>query len=308
MPTGLLFSRSQRRVAPASPLIIVSEPRPPSAAVVTRKVDRADKQAVAATNTKPASDASEIPIHLLRHAHHTLPPLVRTIMSLVLVPVDGDPSCQTPSSTTSSTTRLKRSTSAAYRVGTPELDGEETADLRRRRIYALNELLCKQHESQWNAYRRRRMQQMAALSKCALAGSTNVSRWGLRRLAECCARLRADEEQTAAEAQRQRDEAERREAEMLRAYAARAKRQEDDDAAVLANEEMLLLMPFDPESAGGSVRYCPWHSTVDGCPLGACPFSHTPLPIQHVTYKYRLWAFEVSQYGWVGEPINGPAR
>lgn len=319
MPAGrLLFSRSHsRRVAPASLLVV--EPRPVSAAVPIRRAEREGKlyrTAADASENKPAVDASDIPIHLLRHAHHSLPPLVRTIMGLVLVPID-DARCQTAASTSSGSASsnptaavIKRSASAAasYRVGTPELDDEETADLRRRRIYALNELLSRRHEAQWHAYRGRRMKQMAALSKCALSGSSNVSRWGLRRFAECCARLRADEERDVAEAQRRKEEAQRREAEALKSCAARARRQEDDDDAVLAAEEMLLAMPLDPESEGGKVRYCPWHSTVDGCPLGACPFSHARLPIHLVTYKYRLWAFEVSQYGWVGEPINGPAR
>ena len=61
-------------------------------------------------------------------------------------------------------------------------------------------------------------------------------------------------------------------------------------------------------AAGGkAARYCPWFSTMDGCPLHACPFSHARLPTHLVTYKYRAWAFEVAEYGWVGEPINGPA-
>ena len=126
-------------------------------------------------------------------------------------------------------------------------------------------------------------------------------------MAAQCAILQDDEQREAAKTQRRREEAERREAEQLKHYAALAKKQEDDDAAVKANEEILLAMPIDDASAGGKARYCPWFSTMDGCPLHACPFSHARLPIHLVTYKYRAWAFEVAEYGWVGEPINGPA-
>ena len=306
-----LFSRSQR-VTPESALVI--EQRKIHVIMTTRKAARAIASASSrreARETAGTVDDEEIPFHLLRLAHPTLPPLVRTIMGLVLVPVDGTPSlntsCSSPSLKLVSTKKTADAAPATFRVGSPG-DDEETADLRRRRIYALNQLLSRQHQAQWQAYRRRRSRQMAALSRCADSGSVTVSRWGLRRFAECCARLREDERRQAEEAQRWLEEEQRREAEKLARCAARARKRQDDDAALQANEEMLLAMPCDPECAGGKTKYCPWFSTVDGCPLGACPLSHAQLPIRLVTYKYRLWAMEVSECGWVGEPMNGPSK
>ena len=317
-----LFSRSHR-VTPESPLVI--EQRKVNVRVTTRRVARAiasasSRKAAREAAGRPAEATTEIPVHLLRHAHPALPPLIRAIMGLVLVPVDPN-CCSTPPPSSSSAPNLKllghaqniKAMEAAaapaevWRVGTPE-DDEETADLRRRRIYALNQLLCEQHQSQWRAYRHRRSQQMRALSKCAENGSVNVSRLGLRRFADSCARMRDDERLAAEEAQRQLEEDQRREAEKLARCAALASKQHDDEAAMQANEECILAMPFDPASEGGKARYCPWFSTADGCPMTSCPLSHASLPVRLVTYKYRLWAFETAERGWAGEPMNGPSK
>ena len=77
-------------------------------------------------------------------------------------------------------------------------------------------------------------------------------------------------------------------------------------AASAADEAMVRAMPVDRSRGPQMTRYCPWFSTAAGCErLSSCPLSHSPLPRELVTYKYRAWALETSD-GWIGETVNRP--
>lgn len=264
-----------------------------------------------------ATPADAIPSHLLRHATE---PLQQQILELVLFRLSNGAS----DSSEAASRRGGSASTETFRVATADDDSEEV-DLRRRRIYALNQLLSARHQEAWRRYRHRRQGQLNALEKCAERGAVQVARWGLLRFAEQCRCLRRDERLReivrAKQEARRAAEARQREADLLARCAADAAKRADDEANLRENEAMLQAMPIDPEGAqqahrvgdkeiatGSPRRFCPWNSTADGCPLSECPLSHRTLPTELVTWKYRAWALE-SHNGWLGEKVNAlPCR
>jgi len=176
-----------------------------------------------------------------------------------------------------------------YRVTTAD-DDEAEADERRRRVYALNEVMRKQHRAQWQAYQKRRGVQMGVLERCLANGAMTIARRALTRLAERCERVREDEVCLAEyEAQR--------EARTLTNCVSCVEPSPED-------EEMIRAMAVDESTGPARIRFCPWHSTVAGCPrLSSCPLSHSKLPVECATWRYRYWALE-GYDGWIGEACN----
>ena len=222
--------------------------------------------------------ADAFPSHIIRYPDPAQPSLLSRL-ELVAVPIEGE----------------------TFRVGWSE-DSDEDADARRRRIYALNDVMRTQHAAMWVRYQRVRSRQMAALSKCILDGAVPRARWGLHRFAERCAWVQEDEDRSRARKAALIAAARKREAETLAKLAAQAA---DDERMLRSNEEMVQAMPEDPMSCAHradltNVRYCPWYNTVDGCKLHRCPLSHCLLPEELVTFKFRAWAFEANN-GWCGE-------
>lgn len=234
--------------------------------------------------------ADAFPSHILRSPDPTLPSQLN-ILELVAVKIDG--MCGEGASS---------STEPMFRVGYAEADSDDDADARRRRIYALNAVMYKQHHAAWLRYSGLRSRQINALEKCFEDGATPLARWGLRRFAERCTWMRIDEGVQAERQLKRLAELRQREAESL---AKLAQCRAADEKVLRADEEMVQAMPEDPISAVyradlTPARFCPWYSTSNGCPLHRCPLSHNPLPTELVTYKYRAWALEAHN-GWSGE-------
>jgi hypothetical protein len=336
--------RSSRRVAPdmvvrpASPWLtpLAAEQLKLQSVVLVRHAARAKASILGRLQAQEAAGAirdptDDVPAHLLRRADGT--PAMERILDLVLVRVASSSSSASTSTTASSSTAASASTAAVstadgssgdvYRVGM-QGDEEESADMRRRRVYALNQVLHERQQRAWRAYQRKRRAQMAALELCVAHGSAPMARRALHRLAERCAMAADDEALRAKQAAQRAAEARAREADEIARCVAEASRRADDEEMLKADEDMLNAMPIDEEEgegegegAGGGegeggrasrtsaipFRFCPWHSTADGCPLHCCPLSHRELPAALVTWKYRAWALEAHN-GWKGERIN----
>ena len=283
-----------------------------------------------------------VPAHHLRHARG-MPRLMRLIMRLTLIdhtPKDGSSptarsrqpsdrasfSSTTTTTTTTTTTATTSSSTAAsssssylaagpmndivYRVGNADVDNEVEADLRRRRIYAINQMLYERQLDHWLAYRLTRRKQMKALEKCLSTAADNLqsalARRGLRRFAERCSLIKGEFDGVQAWG---RQAAARRADFLARREELRAEREAEDFSRRLAlpgakaelDEPMLSAMPVDPASGPAMRRFCPWHSTKEGCQWRSrCPLSHNYLPASKVTWTYRRWAMK-SHSGWIEE-------
>ena len=239
--------------------------------------------------------------HLLRHLLPRQTKLMHSIMDACLVRV-SPPQSSTSYASSSSESGSEQSSIAEFRVPTEK---DKDADLIRARIYAINRLLAARQKREWEEYKQRKHTQMVALGKCAESCWPSIARWGLRRMAERCERVRRDEIRRAEMLKRLAEERRRRESEALARVAAQAMEHAKTRQVLHSNHDLLETMPVDPDAkpTASMPRYCPWYSTVDGCKLSRCPLSHAKLPDGLVTWKYRLWALE-SHNGWTGEPVN----